>query len=111
MCKLASFEPTRIEDNAYESELPTRKLEGKVHSFVNGQPDADSWVEVPTSETPKNRNQIFWGDGGDEMEKVYWNVQNTTMDAMNYHEILIPREYLAGSALQTIECMPLSTAN
>ena len=116
------------EKEAYEFEFETRKVEGKLHAFVNGQRDVKPRLSLDLGGTsihrsgeqqfqrvklPKLEIEKFVGDA--TKWRTFIETFDATVDARpdisNVEKFSYLRGYLHGNALQTIDGMPLSSAN
>ena len=111
------------EKEAYEFELKSRKIEGKLTAFLTGPRDVKPRVSLGASTSAAQSNQRvklpkleiekFGGDA------TKWRTFIETFDATvdvradisNVEKFSYLRGYLVGSAKQTIDGMPLSSAN
>ena len=112
------------EKEAYEFELKSRKIEGKLHAFIDGKridvkPRMSDVGGIASQQQnqrvklPKLEIEKFSGDA------TKWRTFIETFDATvdvrsdisNVEKFSYLRGYLQGNALQTIDGMPLSSAN
>ena len=106
------------EKDAYEFGIKTRKVEGKMQSYVDKEKEFKPQMPMMIPGTqrvklPKIKIKTFEGDavGWKTFIEAFDATVHTGIDISNIEKFTYLRGFLSGNALQTIEGMPLTTDN